>query len=115
MGLSESFHQRVGFNEATFRVINEGIARGEGEPWDPERVGIRCECARLGCTTILEVSCADYEDVRAHERRFLVAPGHLVPETEEVVARHGAYDVIEKHGDAGRVAAATDPRARDRA
>jgi hypothetical protein len=111
MGLSESFERRVGFNEATFRAINEGIERGEGEPWDPERIGFRCECARLGCTTILEIPCAEYETVRAHGRRFLVAPGHIVPETEEVVARHGSYEVVEKHGEAGRTAAATDPRA----
>jgi hypothetical protein len=111
MSLSESFQQRVGFNEATFRAVNEGVARGEGEPWDPERVGFRCECARLGCTAILEVSRVEYEEVRAHGRRFLVAPGHIVPETEEVVEHRGGYDVIEKHGDAGRVAAATDPRA----
>ena len=110
MGLSESFHQRVGFNEATFRAVNEGITRGEGDPADPERVGIRCECARLGCTAILEVSRAEYERVRGHGRRFLVAPGHVVPETEEVVEHRRGYDVIEKHGDAGRVAAATDPR-----
>jgi hypothetical protein len=113
MGPPESFEQRVGFNEATFRAINEGIARGEGERGDPERVGIRCECARLGCTTILEISSAEYEAVRAHGRRFIVAPGHVVPETERVVARHGSYEIVEKHGEAGRLAAATDPRAED--
>ena len=111
MGTPESFEQRVGLNEATFRAVNEGIARAEGEPGDPERVGFRCECARLGCTTILEIRSAEYEAVRAHGRRFVVAPGHVVPETERVVARHGSYEVVEKHGEAGRLAAATDPRA----
>src|SRR5215210_1077342 len=110
MGLSESFERRVGFNEATFRTINEGIERGAGEPCDPERIGFRCECARLGCTTILEIPCAEYEAVRAHGRRFLVAPGHVVAETEEVVARHGSYEVVQKLGEAGRTAAALDPR-----
>jgi hypothetical protein len=110
MGLSESFERRVGFNEATFRSINECIEQGDGGPFDPKLVGFRCECARLGCTTILELPCADYEAVRAHPRRFLIAPGHDVPETEEVVERRVSYDVIEKFGEAGRVAAATDPR-----
>ena len=114
MDFSESFEERVGFNEATFRSINEGIERGQGEPWDPERVGFRCECARLGCSTILEIPYAEYEAVRAHGRRFLVAPGHVVPETEKVVARHGSYEVVEKRGEAGRAADATDPRAEDR-
>jgi hypothetical protein len=110
MGLSESFERRVGFNEATFRLINECIEQGDGGLLEPKLVGFRCECARLGCTTILELPCADYEAVRAHPRRFLIAPGHDVPETEEVVDRRGSYDVIEKFGEAGRVAAATDPR-----
>ena len=114
MGVSDSFDRRVGFNEATFRAINEGIEGGESEPSDPERVGFRCECARLGCTTILEVPRAEYEAVRAGGRRFIVAPGHVVPETEMVVARHGSNEVIEKHGEAGRVAAATNPRTEDR-
>ena len=113
MGTPESFEQRVGLNEATFRAVNEGIARAEGEPGDPERVGFRCECARLGCTTILEIRSAEYEAVRAHGRRFIVAPGHVVAETERVVASHGSYEVVEKHGEAGRLAAATDPRAAD--
>jgi hypothetical protein len=113
MDAPDSFEQRVGFNEATFRTINEGIARGEGEPGDAKRVGFRCECARLGCTTILEIPPAEYEAVRAHGRRFVVAPGHVVPETETVVARHGSYEVIEKHGEAGRVADATNPRGGD--
>ena len=113
MGTPESFEQRVGLNEATFRAVNEGIARAEGEPGDPERVGFRCECARLGCTTILEIPPSEYEAVRAHGRRFIVAPGHVVPETESVVDRHESYEVVEKHGEAGRLAAATDPRAAD--
>ena len=37
MDAPDSFEQRVGFNEATFRSINEGIARGKGEPGDPEK------------------------------------------------------------------------------
>ena len=110
MGLSESFERRVGFNEATFRAINEGIDHGDGDRRDPETVGFRCECARLGCTEILEIPSAEYEAVRGHGRRFLVAPGHVVPETEQVVERHDGYEVVEKHGEAGRVAAATDPR-----
>ena len=65
MGLSESFERRVGFNEATFRSINECIEHGDGASWDPEVVGF---------------PCADYEAVRAHPQRFLVAPGDIVPE-----------------------------------
>jgi hypothetical protein len=110
MGLSDSFERRVGFNESTFRAINEHIERGSGDPPDPATVGFRCECARLGCTSILEIAAAEYETIRAHPKRFIVAPGHVVPETEEVVEHRGSYEIVEKFGEAGRVAAMTDPR-----
>lgn len=106
--MSESLGERLGFNEATFRTINEGIERGHvGEP---EQKGYLCECARLGCTTVLELTPAEYERVRAHPRLFLVVPGHEEPAAEVVVEHHGHYDVIEKRGDAGDVARGLDPR-----
>lgn len=105
--MSESLGERVGFNEATFRTINEGIERG---PDESRQKGYLCECARLGCTTVLELTRAEYEHVRAHPRRFFVVPGHDEPAAEVVVEQHGHYDVVEKQGDAGDVARELDPR-----
>ena len=101
--------ERIGHNEAVFRDINERIEAGH---WPGERgpVAFRCECARLGCNLLVELSLSEYEQVRSDPRRFVLASGHEVPADERVVEQHAAYEVIEKHGAAGRVAEETDPR-----
>jgi hypothetical protein len=101
---------RSAANEPLFRTINEAIRRGRwpGEP--PGPAGFRCECARLGCTRIINVPIAEYERVREDPRRFVVATGHEQAEFETVVARGGGYVVVEKRGDAAELAEMTDPR-----
>jgi hypothetical protein len=64
----------------------------------------------LGCNLLIELTPAEYERVRACGRRFLLAPGHEIPDVEVVVLREPGYLVVEKVGDAGRVAERTDPR-----
>jgi hypothetical protein len=73
-------------------------------------VHFRCECARLGCTEIIELSVDEYEEVRANPRRFIVADGHQQPEFETVVERRSDYLVVEKRDEAGRMAEVTNPR-----
>jgi len=43
---------------------------------------------------------------------FAVAPGHALPEIEDVIDRQAGYDVVEKRGEAARLVAGLDPRAR---
>jgi hypothetical protein len=104
--VGDLFKQRAGFNEATFREINEDIEEHSGD-----HIAFRCECARLGCNQLLELSRTQYEAVRAHPRRFVVLPGHELPEAEDVVERQDEYLVVEKRDAAGTVAERTDPRA----
>ena len=101
--------ERIGHNEAVFREINERIEAGH---WPGERgpLAFRCECARLGCNVLVELDLGEYEQVRADPRRFVLAPGHELPEAERVVERHTDYEVVEKDGAAGRVADESDPR-----
>jgi hypothetical protein len=74
-------------------------------------LAVRCECGRLGCSRLLELTVGEYERVRAHARRFLILGDHDISGTETVVETHTGYVVVEKRGEAGRVAVATDPRA----
>ena len=103
--------ERIGHNEAVFRDVNERIEAGH---WPGERgpVAFRCECARLRCNLLVELSLSDYEQVRSDSRRFVLAAGHELPAHERVVERHAASSevVTEKRGAAGRVAEETDPR-----
>jgi predicted ThiF/HesA family dinucleotide-utilizing enzyme len=100
--------QRVALNEATFRKVNEGMEVGQ----DPGGLlTFICECGRLGCNRLLELTRAEYEAVRANPRRFAVLSGHEMEEVEKVVERHDRYLVVEKAGDPeAEVVEHTDPR-----
>jgi hypothetical protein len=73
-------------------------------------VGFRCECARLGCNLLLELTLREYQQVRAGARRFIMIRGHEVSAVESVVETLRDYVIVEKHASAGRYAEATDPR-----
>ena len=101
---------RIARNEAIFREINESIARGQW-PGDPrERIAFRCECGILSCNMLVEVAAADYERIRSDPRRFLLVRGHEITAVEEVIEGRESYVVVEKLGEAGKVATETDPR-----
>ena len=108
--MTSNFEARVGQNEALFRQINDRIEAGHWPGEDAERAAFLCECSMLGCNLLVELTPAEYEAVRADPRRFLVVPGHELPGVEVVVRRESQYLVVEKIGDAGRVAAEADPR-----
>lgn len=95
--------------EAVHRIINEAIERGRW-PGEDAHVAFRCECARAGCTQLIRMTTAEYEDVRSNSRRFVVLPGHEDGRFEDVVERHVNYVVVEKRGEAGREVEASDPR-----
>jgi hypothetical protein len=109
--MDEGAERRAGATEATFRNVNEGIERGQWPGEEDVPAGFRCECARTGCNALVELTVREYERIRSHPRRFVVAAGHELPEVETVVATEPGYVVVEKRDDAGVVAQATDPRA----
>jgi hypothetical protein len=108
--MDRELKQRVAANEAVLREVNEGIERGQWPGEEDQAIGFRCECARLGCNSMVELTVADYERVRSHPRRFVIVPGHELPEAEDIVESEPGYVVVEKRDQAGGVADATDPR-----
>jgi hypothetical protein len=106
--MERDLEQRIAANEDTFREINDGIARGQWPGEESASVSFRCECARLGCNLLIELMLPEYQAIRAHSRRFLVAPGHELPEVETVVARRETYLVVEKREEAGQEAERLD-------
>jgi hypothetical protein len=102
--------QQIATNESAVRDVNEGIARGQW-PGEQDAASVfRCECARLGCNELIDLTPREYEEIRAHPRQFIVLPGHELAEVERVVERRDGYLVVEKIDKAGRVAEAADPR-----
>lgn len=103
--------RRAAANEATIRDVNEGIERGQWPGEEDTPVGFRCECARLGCNQLVELSVREYEEIRSNPRRFVLAPGHEFPDVETVVETGARYIIVEKRELAGEVAERHDPRA----
>lgn len=108
--MDEEAQVRLARNEALFREVNEGIQRGHWPGDEEAPAGFRCECAQIGCNAIVSLSADEYERIRRHPRWFVVLPGHELDELETVIERKAGYSVVEKEAEAGRIAAATDPR-----
>jgi hypothetical protein len=109
-GVDDEVQRRVAANEARLREVNEAIERGRWPAEEGERVGFRCECARLGCDQVIELTIGEYEQVRAHPRRFVLAQGHEVAGEDTLVVSGSGWVVVEKRYLAGAIAEATDPR-----
>jgi hypothetical protein len=99
--------ERLARNEATFRRINEAI--DAGRQTRDGFVPFVCECSRLGCNDVVELTLGEYEEVRANSRRFFVLRGHEDP-AEEVVDSRAHFLIVAKVGEAGEIAERTDPR-----
>ena len=108
--MERDVQRRIAGNEAVFRNVNEALRAGQWPGEDSSPVAFRCECAAMGCSQMVEMSPSEYERVRSHPRRFLLAHGHAVPEAERIVERHPNYVVVEKIEDGASVAEDTDPR-----
>jgi hypothetical protein len=100
--------QRVAINEATFRKVNEGMEVGQ----DPAGLlTFICECGRLRCDELVQLTRREYEDIRKNPRRFAILDGHEILEAEKIVERNDRYLVVEKAGDPeAEIVEHTDPR-----
>jgi hypothetical protein len=112
MSTDEITQERIARNDARFREANEGIEATAAVYRVEHPVPFICECADAGCTAIIRMPLAQYEEVRADSRHFLNTPGHQVAAlgTVEVVAEREGYVIVEKQGYAGEVAERLDKR-----
>jgi hypothetical protein len=86
---------RYAKNQALFREVNDRIATLTGNWWAGQRLLIICECANTGCAAQVDVPLSEYQRVRQRPDWFLIKPGHVAPEVEQVIEQHAGYDVIE--------------------
>jgi len=111
--MSPGRQARIGENEAIFREVNETVAAVATATTVDEPIMFLCECASETCAEGVSLLREEYEQVRSVPERFLVTPGHVEPEVEQVVQQHRVYWVVEKLGVAAEVAEETDPRSND--
>ena len=98
--------EQIGRNDAIFRAANERIDRlAEAQQFGGVTPFI-CECADMGCTDIIFLTLAEYDDIRRDARMFLNVPGHQASAQgwAQVIETHNSYVVVEKIGPAGDVA-----------
>jgi hypothetical protein len=101
--------QRIGENQSLFREANERIESAADHMQLAGPIPFLCECPRPECTVIVRLSPEEYEAIRQHARRFLIAPGHQDIAVESgagvvVAEEDGRYLTVEKIGIAGEIA-----------
>jgi hypothetical protein len=89
-----------------FSRTRNTLIEGLGRVLDPHTslASWVCECVRRHCLERLELTIAEYEQVRRHPLRFVVAPDeeHVDASAEHVVLTTDRYWVVEKRGDEAR-------------
>ena len=104
-------HERLALNEALFRNANERIRDHAHEHGaDGGTITFYCECSDRDCVERVEMNGPEYEVIRSDPSQFVVLPGHLRLEVEEVVRRAPEFLVVRKIGEAAGVAVEQDPR-----
>ena len=104
--------RRAAHNQSLFREVNEKIetvSRNETAIFHE----FACECAEPECVERIPMTLEEYEHIRRIPTHFLVKPGHVYPEAERVVETEGdgtRYEVVEKLGEAEKLAVELDPR-----
>lgn len=86
--------RRLRHNEELFRQVNE--AREESTSPDDLQLTAICECSDQACTGRITISAPEYRRIRDSESRYIVLPGHVIPELERVVEDRGTFQVVEK-------------------
>jgi hypothetical protein len=83
-------------NLALFRSVNQRI-RDLNEAFSEQldlETSFFCECPDLGCMECVSVPVEAYRRIREVPTWFVVSPGHVDAELEEVAEDHGSYMVV---------------------
>jgi hypothetical protein len=98
--------ERIAKNETVFRAANREIEHAEQEEGGGTHrsIEVLCECGRPGCSGLISLTIAQYNDVHTQEDRFVVVRGHENPNLEKVVEERADYLVVDKFGEAEEIA-----------
>lgn len=84
-----------------FREVNDRVRQAAGDAAPESTWEFFCECGGM-CGETAPLPLADYDHVRRKRRRFLVLADHEDTVVERVVARLGAWLVVERRVPAAR-------------
>lgn len=91
--------ERAAETALRFRRANDLIA-AKARELEVECVPFLCECERETCRQTVPLDQGKYAGIRAHQFRFILAPGHENPRWETVVQEGDGYVVVEKGDEA---------------
>jgi hypothetical protein len=91
-------------HQVRFARVNERIAELSSDRGETNVRLFICECSSQACAEALEITAAGYERVRTDGARFVVLPGHQLPDVERVIEGSGRFLVVEKLGAAAAIA-----------
>jgi hypothetical protein len=80
-------------NEEVFKTVNEEIDERADDGGDRDYL---CECSDTTCTDTVRLTADQYRRIRADPNQYVVVPGHVLPEIENVVDHEGGYSVVAK-------------------
>jgi hypothetical protein len=106
--------ERAARNEETFRGVNLQIEQGAAQHGVERRLPFHCECGSSPCFETVELAPDEYDRIAAHRFRFVIVPGHELPDIETVVWVGDRYAVVEKQGEARERIERDHPRDRHR-
>ena len=114
-GLGQDRALRAARSQSLFREVNERVKlMSEGIDSAGSLTTWICECADDGCVGQVEMTLAEYNEIREDGARFFVVPSdeHVWHDVERVIRRNDRFWVVEKAGEARRELIRLDPRAR---
>jgi hypothetical protein len=88
--------ERLRQTQELFRTANDRLReRAETFPEDVPAIPFLCECPDETCLGRIDLTLAQYEDVRSVPNRYVVLPGHAGTEHERVVDDRGDFQIID--------------------
>jgi hypothetical protein len=101
--------RRVAHNETAHRELNERLAEYDSQAgFASLPLEFVCECYRRECHEHLELTADTWQRLHPAGDLFVVAPGHVDPQHEDVLLRTSAYWHVRKRGEAGEIARELD-------
>jgi hypothetical protein len=82
-------------NELDFAAYNERRREFEADFDGP--MPFICECGDGQCFRVIDATPAEWEAAHSRNDQFVVAPGHVFPQVESVVARGDGVWIVRKH------------------
>jgi hypothetical protein len=92
--------KRAAQNQLLFREVNRRIASLAERALLPEiaPIEVTCECVDMSCTATIQIHLHEFAEIDRATNRFLVVPGHELPEVEDVVERGDRFLIVGKRG-----------------